>query len=217
MPKTLSNKVPRLTLTALACSLLALSACGMIKAAPRAKVMLPSISPPKAAENETSVALKPTSLQRQGIMHFNFAADGRPSYEMPEAEKLVRGDLKVDQEQTSFYLPQYGPHELTTKGNHSFENTSTRITVDSNHDGKLDRSEHWWTSLPVRLGDSMFDVAAIDPGSQWILLKKSSARLAGVVVGKPCPEFSLLTTNGYKATQDTFKGRWLLLDVWSET
>jgi len=216
MPKISLTRTSRLTVTALACSLLALSACGLAKAS-KPKVMLPSIAAPKAAENETLVSLRPTNIEREGIMRFTIGPNGMPSFAEPEKEKLVHGELKVASEQASFFLPLYGPHELASSENHSFQNTSTRISVDANHDGELERSEHWWTSLPIRLGDQMFDVTAIDPGSKWIMLKKSEAKLAGMVVGKPCPDFSFLTTNGYRATQDTFKGKWLLLDVWSMT
>jgi hypothetical protein len=195
--------------------LLILGACGFISQ--KGHVVLPSIPAPVPSANEVVVSLRPTNLEREGRLQITINANGSPKFEEPGPEKLMRGDLTVGGERMSFFVPLYGPHPLTSKENHHFENTSTLISVDSNHDGKLDRTEEWWSSLPVRLGDQMFDVKAIDPGSKWILLSQSSARLAGVVVGKRCPVFQFLTTDGKIASLADYRGKALLLDVWSMT
>jgi len=216
LPKFRLNSAYPIALTG---CLLALSACGLIKA-PR--VMLPSIAQPKAAADEVVVALSPTDTHRPENIHFTFDANGKPNFGQPEEEKLVRGDLTVDngngkKEQMSFFLPMFGPHPLTSSDKHSYQNTSTLISVDSKHNGQLERNEQWWTTLPIRLGDRMFDVRAIDPGSKWILLRQSQAKLAGAVVGKHCPDFSFTTTDGKPVSLAGYKGKWLLLDVWSMT
>ncbi len=195
-------------------SMLLLSACGIFGHKP--KVMLPSVPPPKPSEKGLVVALQPTDVVRVST-HITLDQNGLPSFETPEPEKLVRGDVAIGGEKCTFYIPLYGPHPLTSKDNHSFENTSTQMSVDVNHDGDLDRSENWWSSLPVRLGDQMFDVKGIDPGSKWILFGKSSAPLSGLVVGKPCPGFQFVTTDGKPVDLADYKGKALLIDVWSMT
>ncbi len=193
---------------------LALSACGL---GPQAKVMLPSSPKPAPGANEILVELEPTELKREGRELIRLDSNGKPSVEYPGLEKLVHGDLKVGDEHASFYLPLYGPHPTTTKNNHSFENTSTLISVDSDNNGQLARNEDWWASLPVRLGDKMFEVATIDPGSKWILLKSSSVPLSGAIVGKRCPGFQYITQDGTIAALADYKGKFVLLDVWSMT
>ncbi|HEY9760736.1 MAG TPA: hypothetical protein V6C97_36605 [Oculatellaceae cyanobacterium] len=195
--------------------MLALGGCAFDSKAKR--VMLPSTAPPTASESEILVSLKPTEKTRYGRLQVHLNANGNPSFEDPGEEELMRGDVKVGNEQMTFYVPKYGPHPLTSKDNHSFENTSTLLSVDSNHNGKIDHAEDWWTSRPIRLGEQMFDVKAIDPGTSWILLSKSQAKLAGAVKGKRCPSFQFFATNGKMVSLADYKGKVLLLDVWSMT
>jgi hypothetical protein len=196
-------------------SLIVLGACGSM--ARKAPVMLPSIPSPKPSAAETLVVLHRASVFREVAPHISVNSTGFPDIEEMPAEELTRGDLTVGNEPVSFFLPLYGPHAVTSKEHHSFENTSTLVSVDSDHDGKPGRTEGWWSSLPVRLGDQMFDVKMMDPGGKWILFGKSSSPLAGVIVGKPCPDFQFLTTDGKTATLADYKGKALLLDVWSMT
>jgi hypothetical protein len=163
------------------------------------------------------LALRSTSINRHGRTQIKFNANGWPTVQEPREEKLTRADITIGGESISIFVPLYGPHPVTSKKNDSFENTSTLLSVDANHDENLDRHEAWWTSMPVRLGDQMFAVKSIDPGSKWILLSKSSAPLAGVIVGKPCPDFKFTTTDGKTVTLADYRGKALLLDIWSKT
>jgi len=180
---------------------------------------------PQPGKGEFVVKLEPTSVMRRAAfpVHppseglFGIIGDILDVSELDKKEELVKGSIEVGKEKPSFFLPKSGPYSLSTKSNHWFENTSTKISVDTNNDDQLERSEDWWSSLPIRLGDRMFDVKAIDPGGTWILLAKSSAPLAGLVVGKSCLPFTFTTTDGKSVSLGDYKGKWLLLDVWSFT
>jgi hypothetical protein len=177
----------------------------------------PSKPLPKVGARETVVNLTPTKVVRDGRIRVTIDAKGQPSFEMPKPEKLARGELRVGSEQAVFYLPAHGPYSLTTEQSHSFENSSTAISVDANGDNKLEPSENWWSSSPIRLGDRMFEIKEIDPGGKWILLADSSAPLAGVVIGKACPPFEFSTMDGKSVSLKNYKGSAVLLDIWSMT
>lgn len=172
---------------------------------------------PKAVAGETVVELVPTKVRRRGRLQITFDANGKPTIIMPKPVSLVRGELLVDTEKAVFYLPSHGPYSLKSEKSHSLENTSTAISVDFDNDGKLANSEIWWSSMPVRLGDRMFEIKEIDPGGKWILLAKSSVPLAGAVIGKPCPPFEFTLMDGKPVSLKDYKGTAVLLDVWSMT
>lgn len=189
---------------------------GMV--APGVQAAQPSSSPiPTAGRNEIVVRLSPSSVEREGIFRVNFDANGNPIFKMPPPVPLVHGNVSIGGEQVSIYLPSQGPYSITTEKEHFIQNSSTAITVDANHDATAQKSELWYSSLPVRLGDQMFDVKAIDPGGTWIRFAKSNAPLAGAVVGKPFPPFQFTTTDREKVSLETYKGKWLFIDIWSFT
>jgi hypothetical protein len=136
-------------------------------------------------------------------------------------QKLVKkGRLKVSGQSVDIYLPEpKEPYTAINKGTsdgHS-DNTSTLISIDSNGDGKLTKDEGWFASLPVRIGDKMWEITSIAADGSRIELKPSGKPIAGVVVGRKCPPFSYRTEEGKQVTQDTAKGKALLLDIWSVT
>jgi len=204
----------RLLIPSAVLAICALTGC-IEKAAAEKHVYVPPTPVPTPGANEFVVTLTPTKLTREG--EFRILPRYSPIYVEPDREELVKGNLDVGNEKVSFYLPKYGPYSNKSKYNHSIKNTSTKISVDSNNNGDLERSEHWWSSLPIRLGDRMFDVKRFDPGGTWILLSKSSAPLAGAVVGKKCPPFTFKTTTGKKVTLADYRGKYLLMDIWSFT
>ncbi len=75
-----------------------------------------------------------------------------------------------------------------------------RLSVDANHDGILPDTEAWFTSTPVRVADSMLNVRKVDPGGTWITFAKADVPLAGLVVGKPCPDFEFSTMDDKKVS-----------------
>ncbi len=181
------------------------------------QVYVPPQPQPKAGKNEVVVNLSPTKIERPGTINITFDANGHPSFIEPKPVKMVKGELNTDGEDVIFYLPAYGPYSVNSKKSHSFENTSTAISVDSNNNSELERTELWFSSMPIRFGDKMFEVKKIDPGSTWVLLSKSSAPLSGLVVGKPCPPFTFTMADGKQIKLEDYKGKSLLLDVWSMT
>jgi hypothetical protein len=176
------------------------------------RAVVPPLPVPKLGPKQSVVTLKPTNVSRPGPFNIN---DG---WAPPKPESLSRGELDVGTEHVVLYVPTYGPYSTKSEDQHSFSNSSTAISVDADNDNNVDdSSEKWFTSLPVRLGDAMFDVKQFDPGGTWMIIEESKAPLAGCVVGKKCPDFEFTTTDGKKVSLDTYKGKVLLLDVWSMT
>ena len=170
---------------------------------------------PLAAKDEIVVKLQPSAVTRVRPFDFSTEIFGAHSLQSRD-EELVHGEIKVNGEEVSFYVPKDGPYHLTTD-EEEYKNTSMRVSVDADEDGKLPDTECWFSSLPIRFADSMFKVRKIDPAGTWITLAKANVPLAGMVVGRPCPDFELLTTEGKKVKASDYKGKTLLLDIWSMT
>lgn len=170
---------------------------------------------PTAAEGEVVVKLEPSRLRRDGQLKIGKGWFGAPTFDQRE-EQLVSGNVTVKGEKFAIGIPKDGPYELKADED-EYKNSSMRISVDANNDGRLPDHESWFSSNPFRIGDSMFTVSAVDPGGTWITLAKSNVPLAGVVLGRRCPDFELWTTTGKKVTLADYKGKHLLLDVWSMT
>lgn len=174
--------------------------------------VVPPSAVPALKSGQRIVKLTPSDLTRPGVSRITDVG-----WNPPAPEQLSRGELNVGDERVILYVPTFGPYSTNSVEQHSFNNTSTIISVDSNRDGQLKSTEKWHTSLPVRLGEAMFEVKQIDPGGTWILLEESKLPLAGCVVGKKCPDFEFTTMDGKKVSLDTYKGKVLLLNVWSMT
>lgn len=171
---------------------------------------------PKPAAGEIVVSLEPTEITRHRMPRVSFDKSGNTKIERMADEKMARGMTDIDGEKIVFYLPARGPYFLSSDPD-AFDNQSVEISIDGNNDGKLSRSESWWASNPLRLGNRMFDVKQVDAGGTWVLLAKSSSPLSGLVIGKPCPPFALTMADGKTTTLADYKGKTLLLDVWSFT
>jgi len=141
-------------------------------------------------------------------------------FAMPKDVPLIRkGTLTVDGEAVTIYLPKakrYGV-ENTGRGDEHHSNKSTLLSIDADHNGKLGDDESWFANLPIRVADRMFEITRIAEDGSEIELRPSSAPLRGVIVGRKCPAFSYKTSDGRLITQDTYKGKAFLLDVWSVT
>jgi hypothetical protein len=137
----------------------------------------------------------------------------------PKEELVKRGTVEVDGEKYTLYLPKAKSYSTknTKPSDSGLENTSTRLYVDHNRDGRLTDDEGWFTNLPLRLGDKMFDVAEIAADGSRIVLRPSKARLRGVILGRACPRFSFKTADGKEVSSETLAGKPFLLDVWSIT
>src|SRR6266404_4079901 len=94
---------------------------------------------------------------------------------------------------STFILPRKArdiPPKDTGRANFPRDNTSTLISVDNDHDGVITADEGWFASLPIRVGDKMFDVVDIEREGNRIDVRPSATPVRGVVVGRMCPSFS---------------------------
>jgi hypothetical protein len=138
----------------------------------------------------------------------------------PSNDELVRrGTVRVEEREYVLYLPKSDSYSRTNTGadDSNLENTSTLVSIDQNGDGKLTEDEGWYANLPLRLGDTMFDVAEIAANGRRIVLKRSNSALRGVIVGRTCPPFSFDTPEGREISLQTMAGKAFLLDIWSVT
>jgi hypothetical protein len=170
---------------------------------------------PAAGKDEVVVKLQPSSLKREGVLRIGKGWFGMPTFDRKD-EVLVSGRIKVDGENFEIGIPNVGPYLLTTEED-EYRNTSMRVSIDADNNGELPDHESWFSSNPFRIGDRMFTVRAVDPGGTWMTLAKSDVPLAGVILGRRCPDFELWSTSGKKLTLSDYKGKYLLLDVWSMT
>ena len=133
-------------------------------------------------------------------------------------ELVMKGDVEIDGRQLTLYLPD-GPYSLKNTGASDFtmENTATCLAIDTDADKKISDEENWYANLPLRIGDRMFEVRAIAPKGKGLELVPSRKPLSGIVIGREVPPFSYATTGGKTVTQDDFRGRPFLIDIWSVT
>ncbi len=138
----------------------------------------------------------------------------------PPKDRLVkRGTVSVDGQDYALYLPKADSYSTTNSGtdDSDSENTSTLISIDQNGDGKLTDDESWFANLPVRFGNTMFDLAKIASDGSQIILRPSKSPLRGVVVGRICPPFSFNTADGEEVSLEKMAGKAFILDIWSFT
>lgn len=188
---------------AAAALLSALAACGA------------AASPPETPAPETlSVEMKPCEASRPR------RAKGLLDLIGTHREKLsFKGEISVEGKAVSLYLPPSKAYSVKNEGGSSadMENTSTLASIDADGDGRLSDDESWYASLPVRLGDRMYEITEIAADGSRIALRPSEAPLRGAVIGRRCPPFSYVAADGRKVSLEGFRGKALLLDVWSVT
>ena len=159
---------------------------------------------------DTVVPLKPCDVTR----HYN-------SYFVKSSAKLVRmGAIDVDGEAFGVYLPETESGYRVTSfdeqpANAMTQFSSTYLAVDQNHDGKLTSSESAFAELPLRIGDTMFDVVAIAEDGSSITLRPNDGPLRGAVIGRRAPDFSFTATDGKVVRRDDYLGRAVLIDCWA--
>lgn len=126
------------------------------------------------------------------------------------------GHLQVDGVDYAIYVPRATSYTIANSGasDDHHDNRSTRIGVDANRDGDL-AGEYWFANLPVRIGDRMFAVQAIEPEGRGLVLAPSPTPLRGVVLGRSCPPFSFCTQDGKSVSLSDYRDQILILDVWS--
>jgi hypothetical protein len=137
----------------------------------------------------------------------------------PQEELVKRGSLEIDGAKYAVFLPKEKVYSTrnTAKSDDEMGNTSTPVFIDQNGDGRITNDEMWFSNLPIRVGDRMYDVTEIAKDGTRISFKLSKAPLSGVVVGRPCPPFSLKTSDGKEVSSKQLAGKAFLLDFWSVT
>lgn len=135
-----------------------------------------------------------------------------------EAYKLAT-KVNVDGQWIGVYLPKQGPYTILNSGRGSWErtNTSTKIWVDQNNNGQVDDCEARRSSLPLRIGDTMYEVASIAPDGSSVKLAPSKSRLESIVIGRKAPVFVFTDIRGEEVSNMESAGRWLVLHVLSYT
>jgi hypothetical protein len=156
-------------------------------------------------------ASRPGNLAQVGLLRLLFSG--------PPKDRLVkRGAVDVEGEKFDLYLPaakSYSTRNQAEAG--SGDDTSTLISIDSDHDGQLTGEEGWYACRPIRIGDRMFEVQEIAQDGTQLVLKPSTALLRGVIKGRKCPPFAFTTPEGEPVTLDRLSGKAFLLDIWSVT
>ena len=172
-----------------------------------------------AGSQQIEIAMKSCSAGRPPRTNIEIKNNNPIITQKPDFQLVWKGGITVDSESFDIYLPKAPAYSIknTAKDDGDLYNTSTLISIDSNHDGRLTADEGWFANLPVRIGDRMFDVIRIAPNGRSIILKSSAKPLSGVIVGRRMPPFAYKTRDGKAITENTFKGKALLIDVWSVT
>jgi hypothetical protein len=140
-------------------------------------------------------------------------ADGRYTLD----DFSFRGAVIVGGVRRDIYLVSSSEYTVQNRANDFMSNKSSVIAVDQLGNGKIPFNEGRHANQPLRIGDRMFRVVAIAHDGSSITLKPASEPLESLVVGLKCPDFAYTTLSGRKVSADSFKGKALLIDVWSFT
>jgi hypothetical protein len=175
----------------------------------------PPTSAPGAPADSAPIVLKTrdVKLSRSELV-FTGILPGHQTVEYRKAAEATVGGVRQ-----TIYIPKADHYATKNTGRDDqwLSNNSTRIFIDANTDGKLDEFEGWFTNLPIRIGDRNYRVERIADGAAQIELTPLSDPLTGLVVGRKVPPFRFKTADGQTVTQDTYKGKAFLLDIWSVT
>lgn len=172
------------------------------------------------------VELSPCNATRPKMMHAEDVSMIGLLTGAVRSERLVRkGAFRPDPDRDETFdilLPAAdakSPYSLSNVAREDtyLYNTSTCISIDATRDGQHTADECWFASLPLRIGDRMFEVAAIDEQGAYLELRPSSVPLRGLIVGRKSPAFAFKTIDGVELTSASLAGKAFLLDIWSVT
>ena len=138
----------------------------------------------------------------------------------PRREKLVRrATFRDGTRDVSIWLPAAERYTTANLGADStaFENQSTLLSIDDDGDGVLTERESWHANLPLRIGDSMWDIVELAPDGERMVLERSKVPLSGIVIGRRVPEFEFRTAEGQVFSHASLEGKPFVLDLWSIT
>ena len=160
------------------------------------------------ASDRIVVAMTPCKLKRPVPMFF-----------VSSSKHLVlKGTVAVGNETFSVYLPkEAGGYSIAARPERKgllTAFTSTWLSVDQDHDGKISESESYYAEHPLRIGDAMFEIEEIAADGTLTLIP-SDAPLSGAVIGRKAPEFEWKTIDGEVLRRDDFLGRTVIIDCWA--
>jgi hypothetical protein len=160
-----------------------------------------------------------------GSVAANLVARQLPPEGVPiPARRLVAlGTVNCDgQKRTVYCLPDSERRSNNTYeqdnaslDNDSLDDRATRLFVDHDGDGLLTPIEGRPANLGLRLGDTMFKVKGVSDKDAPKLERDTKGPLRGIVVGRKCPDFEYTCLDGQKRRRDDYRGRWLMVQVWS--
>jgi hypothetical protein len=169
----------------------------------------PLARPLPAQEAPIVVALAPCELKRPV----------RGFYVKSSRDLVRKGSLTVGSETFDLYLPkEKGGWSHTARPERKdtlVALTSTWLAVDQDHDGKIAIDESYFAELPLRIGDTMFDVVGIAADGSTISLRRREGPLAGAVRGRKAAAFEWAATDGRKLSNASYENRVLVIDCWA--
>ena len=137
------------------------------------------------------------------------------------ATALLEGEITVAGKTYTIFIPAEGPYQLENTRQRGLDNflftNATPVWFDQNGDGKLSFNEAWVSNHPIRFGNQMLEVISISPDGTTLTMRESKAPLGGLVLGERAPEFRLVDQNGGVHTLERYRGKYLILDLWSTT
>jgi len=177
----------------------ALLAASALAQAPDAKVGDDLVVTMQPCEKKRSVETGYVRSSRNLVLHGQVDVDG------------TKFDIYLPRDKKNAYsiAPRPKRQQLLTRL------TSTHLSVDQNHDGKISRWENYFAEFPLRIGDTMFDVRAIAKDGSTITLRRSRAPLTGAVLGAPASDVTFTTVDGKRLRPADLLGKVLVFDVWA--
>ena len=171
----------------------------------------PCQATPELAAQDIVVKMEPIKKRTRALTSFFVRA----------SKYLIRkGVVRVGDEDFTIYLPREKGNDYSVAPRPKRKGllnwfTSTHLSVDQNHDGKIETWENYYAEFPLRIGDSMFDVVAFGDEGSSMTLRPSGGPLRGAVIGRVAPDFALTTVTGKVLRRDDFKGKAVAIDVWA--
>lgn len=161
-----------------------------------------------AQHDSIVVAMAPCELQRP-----------IDSFYVKSSRNLVaKGTVQVDGESFDIYLPKEKAYSRVPRPEQKgvlIVRTSTYLSVDQNHDGKIGALESYFAESPLRLGNAMFEIVDLPANGGSITIRRTDRPLTGAVLGRKAAEFDWTAIDGSKLRRDDFKNRVLVIDCWA--
>lgn len=131
---------------------------------------------------------------------------------------LLEGTCVVDGRAYKVYKPKGWTFDLDKPAN--FDNVAITqetggIYVDYNGDGDLSTTERWFPFKPIRFGSVMLKVDSMS--EKQIVFSEVEGPPRGMIEGFSAPDFEYIDADGNLQTLEKYRGKYLLLDVFSIT